>query len=231
MVNANPTFLDRQYGVVIGTAKDALIHPVYPSRCEVRLECDAATTFRISFRIASRTDNELKAWFSSELPTVTKFNIPALAASAPGFRPLEVGMQVGEGLDYLRDRSFDINKMQPIAVHPDGVSLANLLGSLIRRAIHTEGARLVVFGQAFRDLKPDRLFHHCPAWGMHDIHMMQGNPPAPHGQANRVYGDGALFAWFPPERQITALFLRFDAQGVITDDHGAPADKMWLPRT
>jgi Uncharacterized conserved protein (DUF2278) len=228
MVNDNPTFLDRQYGVVFGTAKDKLVNPVDPTRYEIRLDCEAGTSFRVSVRVRSTTAAPIRAYISPALPRVTKFNIPALAITTPRFRPLEVGPQVGEGLDYLRDDLFDLANMEQIPEEPPGISLANLVDSIISRAVHTEGARVVAFGQAFKDSTPDKLFHFAPAWGMHDIHMMQGwSAQGQHAASNRVYGDGALFIWFPPERELAALFIRFDTQQLVTDQYGVPALDLW----
>jgi uncharacterized protein YukJ len=227
MFNDNPTFLDRQYGVVFGTAKDKLVDPVDPTRYEIRLDCEAGTSFRVSVRVRSTTAAPIRAYISSALPRVTKFNIPALAITTPMFRPLEVGPQVGQGLDYLRDDLFELANMEQISGERAGISLVNLVDTIISRAVHTEGARVVAFGQAFKDGTRDKLFHFAPAWGMHDVHMMQGSAQGPHAASNRIYGDGALFIWFPPERELTALFIRFDAQQLITDQYGVPAPNLW----
>ena len=230
MANDNPTYFDRQYGVVIGCVKDALINPTDSSRYEIRLDCGDDIYFRVSVRIGSNAASTIRAYFSPALATVTKFNIPALAVAAQGFRPLETGMQVGEGLDYLRDGLFseqELREMQRVGVLDTGICLANLLESVVKRAIHTDGARLVAFGQAFKDLKSDKIFHHSPGWGLHDVHLMQGDGAAPHDAHNRIYGDGAAFAWFPPERQLVALFIRFETQQLLTDQEGDPGNALW----
>jgi uncharacterized protein YukJ len=56
---------------------------------------------------------------------------------------------------------------------------------------------------------------------------MQGDSAEPHNAHNRVYGDGAAFVWFPPERQLVALFIRFETQQTQTDHDGAPANALW----
>jgi uncharacterized protein YukJ len=137
-----------------------------------------------------------------------------------------MGTQIGEGLDYLRDSMFQLPDMQQIGADATRLSLTNLLDAVIQRAIHTDGVRLVAFGQAFKnDRKPDSIFHHSPSWGMHDVHMMQGDDAA--NAHNRVYGDGAVFAWFPSERQLIALFIRFENQQLVTDQEGRPAAVLW----
>jgi uncharacterized protein YukJ len=229
-VNKNPSFLDRQYGVVSGSVRDGLINPIDPSRYEIKLECDNGMFFRVSIRIASNAASTIRAFFSSILASVTKFNIPALAVNTQGFRPLETGMQIGEGMDYLRDGLFSAQQLQgmeQVGVSTAGICLANLLEAVVKRAIHSDGARLVAFGQAFKDLKPDRVFHHSPGWGLHDVHMMQGSSATPHEEQNRVYGDGAGFVWFPAERQLVALFILFAPQELVTDKDGNPANTMW----
>ena len=228
MPKENPTFRDRQYGVVIGTARDGLLNPVDRSRYEIKLDCNDDIYFRVSAKVASVANAEIRAYFSPSLTTVTKYNVPALANGKPGFRPLETGMQIGEGLDYLRDGLFPLPDMQHIGADPTGLSLTNLLDAVVQRAIHTDGARLVAFGHAFKnDRKPDSIFHHSPSWGMHDVHMMQGDDAAPHNAHNRVYGDGAVFAWFPSERQLIALFIHFEHQQLRTDQEGRPAAALW----
>jgi uncharacterized protein YukJ len=227
MANDNPTFLDRQYGVVLGAAKDKLVDPLDPTRYEIRLDCEAGTSFRISLQVRSTAAATIRAYISPALPTVTKFNIPALAITTPMFRPLDVGPQIGEGLDYLRDNLFKLTDMEQISQERPGISLVNLVDSMISRAIHTDGARVVAFGQAFKDNTPDKLFHFAPGWGMHDVHLMQGSVQPPHAAGNRVYGDGALFIWYPPERELAALFIRFEAQKLDTNQYGAPDQNLW----
>lgn len=228
MINDNPTFLDRQYGLVVGSARDGLLDPVDSTRYEIKLDCGGGIFFRASLRVRSAPAGAMLAYYTPALATVTKFNIPALAEAGPGYRPLEIGPQVGEGLDYLRDGLFDLDALQAIPQQGDRISLANLVDALVARAVHTDTARIVAFGQAFKDGKADRIFHFQPSWAMHDIHMMQAVPaPDRHGNRNRVYGDGALFFWFPPERELAALFIAFDTQQRRSDQHGDAAAALW----
>ena len=44
-------------------------------------------------------------------------------------------MQIGEGLDYLRDGLFTVPDMQQIGADPTGLSLTNLLDAVVQRAI------------------------------------------------------------------------------------------------
>jgi uncharacterized protein YukJ len=214
--------------VVTGTPKDGLTNPLDPSRYEVKLAIGENLYFRVTVKIASTAAATIHAYYASGLAAVTKFNIPAFATDKPGYRSLETGMQIGEGLDYLRDDLFPLAEMTPVPVAGTGVSLTNLFDALVARAIHTEDARLIAFGQAFKnDRKPDNLFHHSPSWAMHDVHMMQGSAATPHDAQNRVYGDGAVFFWFPPERQLAALFIRYDGQSTMTDQNGAAAAALW----
>jgi uncharacterized protein YukJ len=213
--------------VIAGSAKDGICDPADSSRYEIKIDC-GGTLFRVSVRIRSTAASAITAYFSPALATVTRFNIPALAESISAFRPLEVGPQIGEGLDYLRDGSLDLNAMENIPEDGSRISLANLVDILTARAIHTDAARVVAFGQAFKDGKPDKTFHFSPSWAMHDVHMMQGAPTDhPFGVQNRVYGDGALFMWFPPERKLAALFTRFQSQEIISDQDGTAAAAMW----
>jgi hypothetical protein len=39
--------------------------------------------------------------------------------------------------------------------------------------------------------------------------------------------DGAAFAWFPPERRLAALSIRFESQSLLTDQNGRPKSALW----
>jgi uncharacterized protein YukJ len=98
--------------------------------------------------------------------------------------------------------------------------LKNVLDAQIERAKADKQAVLIAFGEYFVDNEPDPYFDFSPGRGVHDIHMMQGNPPGgpkDHSGDNRVNGDGALFLRFK-ECETIALFTRFESQATSTDD-------------
>jgi hypothetical protein len=77
-------------------------------------------------------------------------------------------MQIGEGMDYLRDGLFSAQQLQgmeQVGVSTAGICLANLLEAVVKRAIHSDGARLVAFGQAFKDLSRTECSIIRPAGG------------------------------------------------------------------
>jgi uncharacterized protein YukJ len=223
--NDNPTFIDRQYGVLAGFVKDGLHDPTGSPHYHIKVDANGKL-FRVAIDFRSHGAGDLLAFFVPKLAGVTKFNIPALAENAPGFRPLRVGAQIGEGLDYLRDELFVLDHMQPIPAVIDSISLSNLLAAQIARAAHTPSARIVAFGQSFRDPGPDKIFHFSPGWALHDVHMMQGQTREER-PGNQTYGDGALFLWFGEEKELAALFIRFAAQSLLSDENGERADALW----
>ena len=72
-----------------------------------------------------------------------------------------------------------------------------------------------MFGQYFQDQGADTTFGFSPERGVHDIHMMQGNPGR-YESENRVNGDGALFIRYGTG-QTFAFFSRFSTEALTTD--------------
>jgi uncharacterized protein YukJ len=164
--------------------------------------------------------SDLLVHYDREFRKPTKRNLAALAARAEGFTGLPIGLG-GEGLDYVRDGLFPIEDMQPLAADGSGTTLLDLLDEEIERAKIDDEAMAIAFGEYFTDRGSDETFGFRPEQGVHDIHMMQGNRGS-FADDNRVNGDGAFFIRFA-RGETTALFARFTAQEIATDDRtGAP---------
>ena len=126
----------------------------------------------------------------------------------------------GEGLDYVRDGLFPLDRMMPVP--PDGGSgaLGPLLDAQVAAAVADAGSVVLAFGEFFQDTGSDATFGFSPERGVHDIHMMQGNAGT-FADDKRVRGDGALF--LRSSSVVVALFLRFTTQSIGTDPStGAP---------
>ena len=58
--------------------------------------------------------------------------------------------------------------------------------------------------------------------GIHQVHMNQGNPAGNHSSENKVWHDGAIFAYFPAQDKWWTLLLSFQSQSFDTDERGNP---------
>jgi uncharacterized protein YukJ len=212
----------RTYGLLVGTIKDGQMDPAGRSpHYEIWVSADS--NYRIAVNVQSVDGSDVLAFFDPNFTSKTKLDLPSRAQGAAGFTALPTGPG-GQGLDYLRDNLFPLDKMTDIPGEGSGVTLANLLDAQIERAKADSDSVVLVCGEFFRDNGTDRPFGFSPEQGVHDIHMMQGNSGS-FANDNRVNGDGALFIRFTGGETV-ALFVRFTVQATSTDDKtGGPADQ------
>jgi uncharacterized protein YukJ len=210
------------YGVLVGKIKDGQIDPPADKTPHYEIWVVAGNNYRIAVNVRSDDESEVLAYFDSNFTLPTKLNLPQLAAGAPGFHALATG-PTGKGLDYLRDNLFPLSAMTTIPAEGSGVTLANLLDAQIKRAKADPEAVVIAFGDSFTDSTKDPIFGFTPDRGIHDIHMMQGNPAdGSFANDNRINGDGALFIRFTGGETI-ALFVRFATQSTTTGNNGNPS--------
>ncbi|WP_118179485.1 DUF2278 family protein [Paraburkholderia phosphatilytica] len=213
-------FPQRQYGVLTGTIQDGQLDPSGASpHYEIWIK-GAGVDYRAAVNVKSDEGSEVYAYFDANWQLAAGLADP-LANRTPGFTALQTGPN-GQGLDYLRMKGlFPLDQMTQIPPEGSGVTLQNLLDAQIERAKADASSSVFVFGEYFQDQGSDKTFGFSPERGVHDIHMMQGNPRGGgHDADNRIYGDGALFIRFASET--VALFVRFASQSLNTDDNGMP---------
>ncbi len=209
----------RTYGVLVGHVVQGREYGGGQSpHYEILVKADGQ--YRIAVNVRSVDGSDVLAYLDTAFTRATRPDLAALASGAPGFTPLITGPD-GQGLDYIRDSLFPLDRMMPIP--PDGGSgaLAPLLDAQIATAIADTGSVVLAFGEFFQDPGSDRTFGFSPERGLHDIHMMQGNA-GKFADDNRVRGDGALLLR-AGDGSTAALFVRFTTQSIDTDPStGAP---------
>ena len=217
-----PPGQQRTYGLLVGTIKDGQMDPSGRSpHYEIWVSADQ--DYRIAVNVQSVDGSDVLAFFDPNFSAPTKLNLPSRAAGAAGFTALRTGPG-GQGLDYLRDNLFPLEKMADIPGEGAGVTLANLLDAQIERAKADSDSVILACGEFFQDRGSDETFGFSPEKGVHDIHMMQGDIGSFESD-NRVNGDGALFIRFTGGETV-ALFVRFTTQSTSTDDRtGNPTDR------
>ncbi|WP_244818210.1 DUF2278 family protein [Caballeronia sp. Lep1P3] len=207
------------YGALVGRVTDGKENPNGSSPHYEILVDAAGTPYRIAVNIRSVEGSEVLAYSDEHYANDTKLGLAKRFAGAQGFTALSIG-ENGEGLDYLRDDLFPLDRMAPIA--PDGNSgtLSALLDAQIQRAKADTHAVVVAIGDKFDDYATREPLVFSLGRGVHDIHMMQGNSGR-FADDNRINGDGALFIRFS-DGETFALFVRFATQATKTDDSGNP---------
>jgi uncharacterized protein YukJ len=197
-----------RYGVLVGQVVDGREDPPGPTpHYEIWLR--AGGDYRVAVNVESSDDSEVVAHFEANYTAPPTLDLAALAG-APGFKALTTG-EGGEGLDYLRDKLFPLDSMTPIPATGSGLTLASLLDAEVAKAKADPGAVAIVFGNAFEDRGKDAVFGFSPEQGVHDVHMLQGDPPGRYAADDRPHGDGALFFRFS-DGTTAALFIRFGTQ-------------------
>lgn len=142
-------------------------------------------------------------------------------ALRPGPEDLQIRM------DYLRSGLFDEEKMQVLPPAGPGTrdDLQDHLRTLLRQAQQHRNCWVYVFGELWSPTtglqrRPSNLSLEQAgsfAYGMHDIHMNQGNEPR-FQQADGVHQDGGLLFHFGHLGTWVAVFLAFQGQSWETDD-------------
>ncbi len=210
----------RTYGLLVGTVKDGQMDPSGRSP-HYEIWVGADRDYRIAVNVQSEDGSDVLAYFDPKYTQKTKLDLPSRAAGAAGFSALRTGPD-GQGLDYLRDNLFPLDKMADIPGEGAGVTLANLLDAQIERAKADSAAVILTCGEFFEDRGSDETFGFSPELGVHDIHMMQGNEGSFEGD-NRVNGDGALFIQFKGGETV-ALFVRFTTESTHTNNQTGNPD-------
>ncbi len=221
-----PEGQQRTYGVLVGTIQDGEENqkgnsPHYEIWVKAG-EGDDRKDYRVAVNVESVDGSEVLAYYDPKYqsPNVAKLDLDKLATGSSGFTKLTVDAG-GNGLDYLQDRLFDLQKMGPLPPDGPGMTLSNLLDGQIERAKADTGTVVIAFGEFFHDNNPDPTFHFPYELGVHDIHLMQGNTGR-FASDNRSNGDGALFIRFS-DGETVALFVRFNSQVIATDNTENPA--------
>ncbi len=207
----------RTYGILVGRVEDGHLDPKAKTPHYEILVKAHHNFYRIAVNVESRTGSDVLVFVNQNFTAKTKLDLPARANGGFGFTPLKTGPR-GEGLDYLRDDLFPVGQMKDIPRAGSGVTLKDLLDSFVARAKADPESVILACGESFENPGSDPIFHFSPARGIHDIHMMQGDPvDSNFHDDNRVNGDGAVFFRFSGG-QAVALFIKFQTQATRTDN-------------
>ncbi|HEY4805920.1 MAG TPA: DUF2278 family protein [Paraburkholderia sp.] len=204
---------NRVYGVLVGDVKDGRIDPSGRTpHYEIWVQANGVN-YRIAVNVFSQTGSDVMAYFDPAYvsPNPEKLDLARLASGAADFNELTTG-PAGNGLDYLQDNLFPLDKMSLIPPEGNGVTLKNLLDGQIERAKADSNAVVIAFGEFFQQPTKDLTFDFSPERGVHDIHMMQGDSGS-FAADDRANGDGALFLRFTGG-ETAALFVRFTTQDI-----------------
>lgn len=199
-----------RYGVLVGAVVDGREDPPGPTpHYEIQVRADG--DYRVAVNVESSPGSEVYAHFDPNYAAPAALDLAGYAARG-GFTELSTGPE-GKGLDYLRDGLFPLDSLTPIPATGGALSLAGLLDAEVAKAKGDRSAVALAFGNVFEDQGRDPVFGFQPARGVHDIHLLQGDPPGRYAAEDREHGDGALFFRFS-DGTTTALFIRFATQSV-----------------
>jgi uncharacterized protein YukJ len=182
-----------------------------------------STLSRVAVNVRSAAANAPSTVLFTSLTTLPKTYTTKLQALPLGYSKL-ASQPNGVALDFLRSKLFKPTSMKPLPPDVPGKDndLKDLLESAVLKAMRPAGALIYALGERWGPEvgKPDQYFSFSPGNGIHDIHMNQGN----HGKYkkdNGIFQDGALILSYPNADWL-AVFLAFQSQSFMTDDHGNP---------
>jgi len=148
----------------------------------------------------------------------------------PGLHPIENknGMPA---LDYIRANIASPNSFISLPMNLIGPNndLNEKINQYVWRAMADSKSRIYAFGSAWgpEEQSRDQVFGFLPGYGIHNIHMNQGNDDDKHKVDNGVWQDGGLIFHFSKPDQWVAIFLKFKSQSWHTkDDDGDPIEKL-----
>lgn len=189
-----------------------------------------AEDHRVAVSIRSQDGSEVEYLVDSDFRHPLCERLPGLR---PGLHRIAPGPD-GLGLDYVRGDLLSRQDMLALPATSPGPDndLNEKLHRHVDRAFTERETTLYAFGEPWpvEPALPDRYFDFYPSRGIHEVHMNQGSPPPPMGDAtffasNGVGQDGALLLHFPRRLRWVALFLKFKSQSWRTDDAtGHPLD-------
>ncbi len=99
----------------------------------------------------------------------------------------------------------------PLPGKTSSENLKNAVIQYLNQAIADKDGTIYAFGSRYTS-----------GYGIHDIHMNQGNPAGNHAGDNGVWQDGLLVFSMPATTQWVAIFLAFQEQVWSTDATGNP---------
>jgi uncharacterized protein YukJ len=178
---------------------------------------------RIAVNVRSAAPNAPSTVLFTSLTTLPKTYTTKLQALPIGYSKL-ASQSNGVALDYVRSKLFKPASMKPLPPDVPGKDndLKDLLESAVLKAMRPAGALIYALGERWgpETAKPDQYFSFRPGYGIHDIHMNQGNS-GKYKKDNGIFQDGALILSYPNAEWL-AVFLAFQSQSFKTDEHGNP---------
>jgi len=200
---------------------------------------DRTNDYRISVNVYSSLNHSRRKRLSQvEFVLVENFTHPIVARLEelePGLYPLTKPEERGPGglaLDFVRGNLFDREKMKPVPFNLPGPNndLNDYLDKYIQQAIGDNESMVCVFGSRWGpESWPDKIFGFKPGYGLHNIHMNQGNLPGMFAGDNGVWQDGGLLIYLAKAKKWAGFFIKFQQQTWDTwDDSGRP--KFQKPR-
>lgn len=123
----------------------------------------------------------------------------------------------GVALDFIRSNLFDATQMKPVPADLPGREndVNDLIDFFIQEAIGNSNVDIYAFGEPFKT-----------GFGIHNIHMNQGDTTGSFSKEDGVFQDGALFIHSRDRSQWLAFFSAFQSQSFHTDDRtGKAIDK------
>lgn len=200
----------QRYGVIRGklkTFKDAgtRFHHV-----QLHLVADH-NDYRVSVNVKSKLDNSHLEYYLDEAfehPLLQQFAGLAERYQELPRRPATLA------LDYIRSNILEPQHLTRLAFATDDLNAK--LSELLADALTDDSAQIVAFGEPWGpEAHKDNIFGFEPAYGVHNVHMNQGNATL-YQRDDGVWQDGALFICLAGRWQ--ALFLKFQSQAWHTDD-------------
>lgn len=208
----------KNYGVLVGRIVDRRVATTSNPHYQMHV-IDSDHDYRIAIDVRSKIAASAIAFFVDEhfQHDITH----KLAGLSLGFHPLKRTPTSG-ALDFIRGNLFDWKDMRPLPTEASGVDndVEEKITHYVQRTMGDASALIYAFGAAWGpEDKKDQLFGFKPGYGLHDMHMNQGNSRDGAFVAdNGAWQDGGLLFHYPSESRWVAVFLKFQSQAWHTND-------------
>jgi len=181
----------KDYGLLVGSITDSRYF--YGNHYQIRVKA-GQDEYRIAVNIQSADKSDVMMYVSDHYQHEFLDRVLEKGNFQPGFHPIGSGKGVSSwGLDFLRRQLLDFNQMIPMPMKTPGPDndLLERVSYEVKRG-QKQNAIIYAWGSRWQETGKDKYFEDMASFGIHDIHLNQGNPIGYHDDDNGTWQDGSL---------------------------------------
>ncbi|MEO2076788.1 MAG: YukJ family protein [Bacillus sp. (in: firmicutes)] len=209
----------RNYTLLKGKIVNTAIGKSGKPHFEIHVTDDQETNYRIAVNIESGIRPSEVLYYVSE--NFNSEHVTKLPALNSGFTSITKDNR-DIALDYVRGGLFNPKEMVALPPFKSGPNndLKEKVEFYVNKAMKNN-AVIYAYGEGWgpEENEPDKYFDFLPGYGIHDIHMNQGNT-GKWKNDDGIWQDGGMLLHFEEENRWVGIFLAFQSQSWCTDENG-----------